>query len=515
MKKTATAFTTERRHLLEIIDGLIEGIILLDQDKRIVWANYTALAMHGVTNLAALGGTAAGYRKAFALRYRNHRALRAAQYPLDRALAGEAYKDVVVEVTSRRDPALTRMHQVRNLVLRDAQGATEGMVLVLLDVTEQFNAEERFERTFNANPAPAVICSLADLRHIKVNDGFLAMTGYTREQVLGKTLRQLDVLGDTPQREDALQRLAEGGTIPQMESIIAVRDGGTKLVVVAGQPIEVAEQPCMLFTFNDLEARRKAETALRDSEQRFATAFRLAPVPMTLSTTEGVLLEVNDAFIATTGYDAKTLARDEDALAQLWTDPQAYDRAMGSLEQGASVRSQEMTLRTRDGALLDCLVSAAPVSIQNQSCVLAAIQDITERKRSEVELMEAIETVMQDTSWFSRTVIEKLAQIRAPQGAPQGQGELADLTPREREILGLMCQGHTDAEIASSLHLSRNTVRNHVAALYSKLDVHRRSAAIIWARQRGIVGYEKPAPKPAQTQAQRPAQKRTPPRKNR
>lgn len=53
--------------------------------------------------------------------------------------------------------------------------------------------------------------------------------------------------------------------------------------------------------------------------------------------------------------------------------------------------------------------------------MLAAIQDITERKRNEVELMEAIETVMQDTSWFSRTVIEKLAQIRTPQGARRGR----------------------------------------------------------------------------------------------
>ena len=71
---------------------------------------------------------------------------------------------------------------------------------------------------------------------------------------------------------------------------------------------------------------------------------------MTLSTAEGELLEVNDAFVATTGYDAATLSRDEDALARLWTDPRAYDRAMASLEQGASVRSLEMALRTRERA---------------------------------------------------------------------------------------------------------------------------------------------------------------------
>ena len=99
---------------------------------------------------------------------------------------------------------------------------------------------------------------------------------------------------------------------------------------------------------------------------------------------------------------------------------------------------------------------------------------------------------MQDTSGFSQTVIEKLAQIRQPQGAPRTDAELADLTPREHEILGLMCQGLADPDIAQSLSLSRHTVRNHVASLYSKLDVHRRSAAIIWARQRGIVGYEEP-----------------------
>ena len=493
MKKTATAFTTERRHLLEIIDGLIEGIILLDNNRHIAWANDTALAMHGVADLAGLGGTAAGYRKAYTLRYRNNRKLDAAQYPMDRALAGEAFKDMVVEVCSRRDPDFRRMHQVRNLVLNDAQGAVEGMVLVLLDVTERYSAEERFERTFNANPAPAVICSLADLRYVKVNQGFLEMTGYARQDVLDKTVRELDVLGDTPQREDALQRLAEGRTIPQTESCIAVQ-GGSKLVVVAGQPIEVAEQPCMLFTFNDLEPRRKAETALRHSEQRFATAFRLAPVPMTLSTAEGELLEVNDAFVATTGYDAATLSRD-DALARLWTDPRAYDRAMASLEQGASVRSLEMALRTREGALLDCLLSAAPVKIQDLPCVLGAIQDITERKRNELELMEAIETVMQDTSWFSRTVIEAGADPRARRAAVAGRAGRPDAA-RARDPGPDLRRPHRRRDRGHAAPVAQHGAQSCGGAVRQagRAPAQRRHHL---ARQRGIVGYEKPPRKRA------------------
>ena len=370
------------------------------------------------------------------------------------------------------------MHQVRNLVLNDAQGAVEGMVLVLLDVTERYSAEERFERTFNANPAPAVICSLADLRYVKVNQGFLEMTGYARQDVLDKTVRELDVLGDTPQREDALQRLAEGRTIPQTESSIAVQGGASKLVVVAGQPIEVAEQPCMLFTFNDLEPRRRDGAAPQRAALRHG-------VPA------GAGADDAEHGGRPTARGQRRLRRHHrlrrrDAVARRGRTGAAVDRSArlrsrhglaGAGRQRAQPGNGAAHAR---GALLDCLLSAAPVNIQDLPCVLGAIQDITERKRNELELMEAIETVMQDTSWFSRTVIEKLAQIRAP-GAPQSQGELADLTRREREILGLICDGHTDAEIAATLHLSRNTVRNHVAALYGKLDVHRRSAAIICA----------------------------------
>jgi DNA-binding NarL/FixJ family response regulator len=116
------------------------------------------------------------------------------------------------------------------------------------------------------------------------------------------------------------------------------------------------------------------------------------------------------------------------------------------------------------------------------------LQDITDRKRSEVELIAAIEAVMQDASWFSRTVIEKLATVRRPRDAPHSNTELADLTPRERDILGLMCQGLADQEIAGELEISRNTVRNFVALIYQKIGVHRRSAAIVWARDRGFTG---------------------------
>jgi DNA-binding CsgD family transcriptional regulator len=85
-------------------------------------------------------------------------------------------------------------------------------------------------------------------------------------------------------------------------------------------------------------------------------------------------------------------------------------------------------------------------------------------------------------------VIEKLATVRRPHDGRNSNAELADLTPRERDILGLMCQGLADQEIAGALEISRNTVRNYVALIYQKTGVHRRSAAIVWARDRGFTG---------------------------
>jgi DNA-binding NarL/FixJ family response regulator len=99
---------------------------------------------------------------------------------------------------------------------------------------------------------------------------------------------------------------------------------------------------------------------------------------------------------------------------------------------------------------------------------------------------------MADASWFSRGVVEKLAALRHPprpgQSPAQAAAGVADLTTREREVLALVCQGKSDPEIATELKLARNTVRNHVASLYQKIGVNRRSALVVWARERGIGG---------------------------
>jgi PAS domain S-box-containing protein len=63
----------------------------------------------------------------------------------------------------------------------------------------------------------------------------------------------------------------------------------------------------------------------------------------------------------------------------------------------------------------------------------------------------------------------------------------SNLTPRQREVLGLLAKGHSTVQIAEALSVTRETVRNHVRAILAALDVHSRLEAVAEARSRGLV----------------------------
>ncbi|KPA87538.1 PAS domain S-box [Pseudomonas asplenii] len=489
MSQDVLATETNRRQLQQIIAGLSDGVILIEVDQGILWANEAALAMHGVSEVGELGANAEQYRERFTLRYRNHHPLSADSYPIARVANGETFSDLVVEVTAQADPERTRVHHIRSMILTDRAGEPESLVLIISDATELASAEQRFEKAFGANPAPAVICRLSDLRYIKANQGFLEMTGYSRDQVIGRSVYELDVLEDAERRELAIQRLGEGATIPQMQAELKLAEGGSKLVIVAGQPLDINEQDCMLFTFMDLEPRRRAETALRQSEERFAKAFRLAPAPTLLcGVASRQLLDVNEALLGTTGYQAQELLGMRLDEVGLFEDGKLCEQVFAALAKAGRLESLDLRIRRKDGELIDCALSADSVQIQDEHCYLLVLMNITERKRSELELVAAIEAAMQDTSWFSQKLIEKLATVKNVNARKLPGLSFADLTPRERDVLELICEGLADKEIAARLKLAPNTVRNHVATVYSKLDVHSRSEAIVWARERGLFG---------------------------
>lgn len=489
MDAATSAIRTDRSALQQVIAGLTDGVILVEPDQSISWANAAALAMHGVERIEGLGGDVDGYRKRFRLRFRNNHPLADGRYPLERVIAGETFDDVTVEVSPAADPDTTWVHTIRSLVVVAHDGEPDLLVLIVKDETERFEAEDRFESAFNANPAPALICRTADQVYVRVNQGFMDMTGHDRGSVVGRTVRELDVFTGAENHDLAFERIAEGRAVSQMEAEAPLPDGSSRAVIVAGQPIDVAGEPCMLFTFADLEPRRKAESSLRKSEERFSKSFRLSPVAEAITRLDGaVFIEVNRAFVALSGYSDVEVTGRAAADLRLWADPAERRVLEQALRDGRSVQDAPIVMRTKDGAEVDCLVSAETVEINEEACALWVIQDVTERKKTENELIAAIESVMADTSWFSRTVVEKLANLRQTSRRPGPGIGLGDLTDRERQILGLISEGCDNVAMSDRLGLSTNTVRNHVASLFRKIGVNRRAAAVVWARERGVTG---------------------------
>lgn len=222
---------------------------------------------------------------------------------------------------------------------------------------------------------------------------------------------------------------------------------------------------------------------LRRSQGRFLQVFQLGPVAACLTTLgEETFLEVNDAFVALTGYSREeTIGRSHRALQQ-WSSPEdlAKLRRLGE----APFHNEEMTLRTRRGEVKTVLLSREVIDLGGERANLKQFYDVSERKRSETELMAALQRVMADTSWFAQKVMEELAQVRV---GGEATGPRVELSRREREVLERLARGLNNDQIAEELRVAVQTVRNYVSLVYSKLGVNSRAEAIVWARERGIV----------------------------
>jgi DNA-binding NarL/FixJ family response regulator len=104
------------------------------------------------------------------------------------------------------------------------------------------------------------------------------------------------------------------------------------------------------------------------------------------------------------------------------------------------------------------------------------------------EIVRAVQTVAHGDGLFAGSVVERITRHLATGGRTSGPSPFPELTQREREVLELMAQGHSNTYIADHFVLSLKTVRNHVSNILAKLGTSTRAEAMVKARQAGLGG---------------------------
>ncbi|MFH0919670.1 MAG: response regulator transcription factor [Fibrobacterota bacterium] len=100
------------------------------------------------------------------------------------------------------------------------------------------------------------------------------------------------------------------------------------------------------------------------------------------------------------------------------------------------------------------------------------------------EIVAAIRSVFSGTRYFSPKILKHV--VVAPGRVPEKQLRLVRLTPREREVLQLISEGHSTKEIAARLNRSANTVHVHRNSIMQKLDIHNQAELVRYSLKSGI-----------------------------
>jgi len=250
-------------------------------------------------------------------------------------------------------------------------------------------SQQRFAKAFESSLSAFAITSQRDQRLLDVNQRWLSLVGFSREEVIGRTAEELNLWELPEERAAMLRELRERGCVLEREVRVRLRTGEIRLVVLSSELIEVDGEPCILWFVDDITERKRAEKSLRDSEEQFSKAFRLSPHAMVISRMEdGRYIDVNQRWLQMIRMSREEVLGKTSVELGLWSDAQERQRLVQKLSETGAVRNEEVTFRSRGGGEFLALLSAEVLELNGERCILSAVQDVTEMRQLEDQLRQ-------------------------------------------------------------------------------------------------------------------------------
>ena len=161
----------------------------------------------------------------------------------------------------------------------------KGGIAQIEDITEKVRSEhkiqrleERFSKAFYTSPDSININRLSDGVYLDCNRSFIELTGYTRDEIIGKSSLALNIWANPEDRDRLVKGLRENGEVKNLEADFRVKNGRLLTGLMSASVIDVDGEKCILSVTRDISDIKKAQIEIRESEERYRTIFDTVPV---------------------------------------------------------------------------------------------------------------------------------------------------------------------------------------------------------------------------------------------
>ena len=245
-------------------------------------------------------------------------------------------------------------HKIRHAVTRHKDAAKRKIAEDALR-----ESEAKFSRLFQSSPVVQALVDIADNSYADVNDAFVRSTGYSREEVIGRSPESLGIYVDAGSREQITAELRNGSEVSAREVRFRRKDGEVRTCLFSVAVITMGGRPYSLSSVEDITRRKAMETELRENKQLLEKALDLAHMANWERDGQTGVFTFNDRFYALYGTTAEQeggYRKTFDAYIQEFVHPEDRDRV---LEEVRKVRRDSHTytlfiehrIVRRDGAV--------------------------------------------------------------------------------------------------------------------------------------------------------------------
>jgi PAS domain S-box-containing protein len=219
---------------------------------------------------------------------------------VENQILARGYSDIYEKEYRRKDGAIIPV-ELRTFLIRDSAGRPEGMWAIVRDISERKavaealgRAEEKYSLAFQASPDWCAITTMEEGVFVEVNKAFERLSGFGREEVLGKSVLELGIWDRPEERLRLVDLLRRQGTVLNVEARFRLASGEVGTFMLSAEMIELEGRSLMLTAARDMTELRSLEAQFRQAQKMEAVGRLAGGVAHDFNNMLGVILGYTD-----------------------------------------------------------------------------------------------------------------------------------------------------------------------------------------------------------------------------